>query len=181
MSTKPLLVLLDADVIIELHKVGAWDGVLIAYNVEVSEIIARQEVQFYYDSTGKRIYTNLEADEKAGRIQIFSATAVEISDTLNIFDQKMRNGLHTGEIEAITILRTLSESRGLHFCSGDKKACEAIGLLGLSEYGLSLEMLLRKVGLTKPIRSHFSEKRFRAIIQKASTDRIIGTGLSKKR
>ena len=58
MSTKPLLVLLDADVIIELHKVGAWDGVLTAYNVEVSEIIARQEVQFYYDSTGKRVYTN---------------------------------------------------------------------------------------------------------------------------
>ncbi|MCD4700801.1 MAG: hypothetical protein K8S24_02995, partial [Candidatus Aegiribacteria sp.] len=157
MSTKPLLVLLDADVIIELHKVGAWDGVLTAYNVEVSEIIARQEVQFYYDSTGKRIATNLKSDEKAGRIQIFSATAVEISDTLDIFDQKMREGLHTGEIEAITILRTSSESKELYFCSGDKKACEAIGFLGLFEYGLSLEMLFRRVGLTKPIRSHFSE------------------------
>ncbi len=180
MSTKPLLVLLDADVIIELHKVGAWNGVLTAYSVEVSEIIARQEVQYYYDKTGKRIHTNLEADEKAGRIHIFSATAVEISDTLGIFDQKMRNGLHTGEIEAITIIRTSSESKELHFCSGDKKACEAIGLLGLSEYGISLEMLLRKAGLTKPIRSHFSEKRFRAIINKASADRIMGTGLSRK-
>ncbi len=180
MSTKPLLVLLDADVIIELHKVGAWEGLLTAYDVKVSEIIARQEVQFYYDSTGKRVYTNLKADEKAGRIQIFSSTAVEISDTLDIFDQKMRDGLHTGEIEAITILRTSSESKELHFCSGDKKACEAIGLLGLSEYGISLEMLLRRAGLTKPIRSHFSEKRFRTIVQKASADRIIGTGLSRK-
>ncbi|MCK4505585.1 MAG: hypothetical protein KAW14_08220 [Candidatus Aegiribacteria sp.] len=146
MSTKPLLVLLDADVIIELHKVGAWEGLLTAYDVGVSEIIARQEVQFYHDSTGKRIYTNLEEYEKAGRIQIFSATAVDIKDTLDIFDQKMRYGLHPGEIEAITILRTSSGSKELHFCSGDKKACEAIGLLGLSEYGISLEILLKRAG-----------------------------------
>ena len=65
MSTKPFLVLLDADVIIELHKVGAWEGLLTTYDVGVSEIIARQEVQFYHDSTGKRIYTNLEEYEKA--------------------------------------------------------------------------------------------------------------------
>ena len=180
MSTKPLLVLLDADVIIELHKEGAWEGLLTAYNVGISEIIARQEVQFYYDRTGKRIHTSFKEDEKAGRIRIISATAVDIGDTLDIFDQRMRDGLHPGEIEAITILRTSSESQELYFCSGDKKACEAIGLLGLSENGISLEMLLRRAGLTKPIRSHFSEKRFREIIKKASADKIMGRGLSRK-
>jgi hypothetical protein len=178
MSTKPLLVLLDADVIIELHRVGAWNALLQRYRIGVFEIIARREVMFWKNERGERVDIELNEYEKTGLIQIHSASIPDLQGTLQAFSADMRDRLHSGEIEAISVLRRLCSCQEALFCTGDRKACEAVVLLGLSENGISLERLLSRAGLKKPIRMHFTESRFKKIQETASVQRITGEDLS---
>lgn len=55
-----LLLLLDADVIIDLHKLGAWEQITKSHSVHIPSIILHQEVYYFTDDKGNRHPINLE-------------------------------------------------------------------------------------------------------------------------
>ena len=177
MHIKPRLVLLDSDVVITLHRVGAWSGILSNYDVWMTETMVKQEVLFYNNSEGCRIPIDLNEDVDEGRLVVHSVATEGVLEVLNKFDAPMRSALHLGEVEALSVIHSKRETNNLHLCTGDGKAIEALVLLGLKNRGVSLESLLLKVGLSKRIPSHFSEDRFRQLVEKASADRIQGIGI----
>ena len=67
-----------------------------------------------------------------------------------------------------------------HFCSADQAAVKALVRLGLKDRSVSLEMALKRTGLSRPrmVYRH-SEKAFQTWVKEAQTERIQGTGLAQ--
>ena len=177
MHTKPRLVLLDSDVVITLHEIGVWANILSRYEVWMTETMVKHEVLYYRDSSGEKISIDLMEHISCKNLYMHSVSAEQIARVLEYFDSEMCSCLHSGEIEALAVMDIKRKKEGLFFCTGDAKAVEALVLMGLREKGVSLEQLLSGAGLTKKIPLHFSEKRFRQLIDKASANRIQGLGL----
>ena len=56
------IVLLDADVIIDLHGFGIWKQIIKKNNILISSIILRKEVYYYEDESGIRHHIDLSKD-----------------------------------------------------------------------------------------------------------------------
>lgn len=170
----------DADVIIRLHKLDLWDKLCQRTQLVVPSIIVHEEALFFTDpATEQRIEIHLPDLVGDGVIIESTATAVEMGRVATQFDPVAREGLHAGELEALTLLYTRRVT-GCWFCSGDGNATRALVLLGLGEWGLSLEEALRRTGLCASGRlpHQFSEETFRQRVQQAQIDRLQGTGLA---
>jgi len=76
------MILLDADVIIDLHRLNVWNNVVAKNKIYISSIILRQEVHFYEDCNGIRHYIDLL--ENAGSLfQEISISAEDLKLFLN--------------------------------------------------------------------------------------------------
>ncbi len=58
----PLLLILDANVIIDAHKFGAWDGICRTHTVFVPSVILYSEVYFYTKTDGTVVNINLKGE-----------------------------------------------------------------------------------------------------------------------
>lgn len=151
MPTKPRLFLLDAVVIIYLHELGLWRQVTGAAEVIVPGVVADREVR-YWSKQGQgngpgRHPIDLRADEASGRITVREADASDLLETQALLPTIVRGGVDLGELEALTLIRLASEPRPA-FCTADRLAFHGLCHLGFGELALSVEALLRKLGLT---------------------------------
>jgi hypothetical protein len=60
-----------------------------------------------------------------------------------------------------------------------KLICVILDAMIVIEVGISLETLLTKVGLQKPLDHHFREDFFKKHLDRGARDRITGIGLKK--
>ncbi|MBW1920936.1 MAG: hypothetical protein JRI81_12040, partial [Deltaproteobacteria bacterium] len=89
-------------------------------------------------------------------------------------------GLHAGETEALALMISgRAETESALFCTADGAAIRALALLGKREYGISLQSLLTKVGLQKPLEEQFGEQFFKRHLDRGAQDRITGIGLKE--
>jgi predicted nucleic acid-binding protein len=164
------LLLLDADVIIDLHKLGLWEKITERNKVYIPSTII-QEVEYYDDELGRQ-YLNLK--ENVGKtIQEVSATPKEIAQLKNRLSQPDKESLDPGESEAITIL---DKNCDMVFCSSDQLAIISIVLLNMEARVISLERLLKGSGLTtKKLEYKSSEKKFQSCIKIGQIRKIQNT------
>ena len=170
------LLLLDADVIIDLHRLGVWGKIIEKNRVFISSIILHQEVYFYRDADG----TRHEIDLKTGlgnKFYEISAEASALHGFCAMFDTVFSEEIHDGEKEALCLMK----SRGdLAFCTCDKMAIKALSILDLAERGISFELLLRQSGITKKnLEPKHTESWFQRFLKEGSIMKIQGVGLSK--
>ncbi|MCX5867723.1 MAG: hypothetical protein NT009_09685 [Proteobacteria bacterium] len=170
------MLLLDADVIIDLHRFGVWDQIVEKNQVFVSSIILHQEVYFYLDDGG----TRHEIDLKTGLGKKFHEISAEASVLHGFsarFDAVFSEEIHNGEKEALCLMK----SRGdLAFCTCDKMAIKALSILDLAERGISFEHLLRQSGITKKnLEPKHTESWFQRFLKEGSIMKIQGVGSSK--
>jgi hypothetical protein len=147
-------ILLDANCVIELFGIGKWEQFLKANHVFLPSIIAVDEAQFYYDSSGWKDYLIFTKDIENESLTVLEASAIELIDTKNVLKTVE---IHDGESEAITILRQ-EERKDLFFCTGDRGAIIACCLLGLEDRCISLETALKKSGLSATTKKNFTEE-----------------------
>jgi hypothetical protein len=119
----------------------------------------------------------LSQSVSSGKIAEMAATGTELRRLQNILDYATLQGLHPGEREALAIINS-DRTEGT-FCTADGAAIRALALLGHRESGISLEALLSKVGLQKPLDQHFREDFFKKHLDRGAQDRITGIGLKK--
>lgn len=174
---KPCLLLLDANIIIETHVLGCWDKLVAAVAITVPSTVAAEEARTFVDSRTGVAAVRLRPHIEQGLIREEAATPAELADLVSQFTADRWGGLHTGELEAIALLAAgrLPEHR---FCTGDGAAIEALGILGLSEQGISLEELLSTHGLGRRLRRQYSQAFFRDWLRTGQQNRITGSGLA---
>jgi hypothetical protein len=173
-------VLLDANIIIESHKVGVWEKLIERVEIVVSSIVAHKESHFYSEEEGgipepinlKRLIQN-------GKIIEISATPKEITDIINYFDKVFIFRMDDGEIESLALIKS-GKLKDALFCSSDGPAIQALAMIGHSNAGISMETLLKKTGLQKDLEYQFCDEFFKKHITKGSENYIQGIGIANR-
>jgi len=168
------IVLLDADVIIDLHRLNLWKSLTKNKKIHVSSIICR-EVYYYEETAGKRHVIDLSKEAGKSFVEI-SATIEQLSTITKEFEGLFEIDLHAGEKEALAILTT---KKDMLFCTCDKAAMKALGFLGLSHQGISFEKLLSRSGVKIKLGKKYSEQQFRQFTQEGVSIRLSISMLKK--
>lgn len=172
-----LLLLLDADVIIDLHKFGLWNQIAKNHKVNIPSIILRREVYFFESTDGNRY--SIDLIKEAGiTFNELSCSAEELFEFKDKFDRVFQEEIHDGEKEALILLKKQEE---FLLCTCDHAAIKALVLLDLSDQGISFESLLKKSGMNKKLEYKHTEKRFKKILSEGNIMRIQERGLKKKK
>lgn len=173
-------VLLDANIIIESHKVGVWERLIDRVEIVVSSIVAHKESLFYSEKE-RRIPEpiNLNRLIQDGKIKEISATSEEMANFLNYFDRVFVFGLDEGEIESLALIKSGKLQETL-FCSSDGPAIQALAMIGHSNAGISMETLLKITGLQKDLEYQFGDEFFKKQITKGSENYIQGVGIANQ-
>jgi len=168
------LLLLDANVIIDLHTLGLWDQVTKKYSVYVGSIVIHWEAYTYPDKAGQ--YQPIDLISQIGNtIQEVSATPQEISAVKSKFSSAFFD-LHEGELESMAILLNMEN---VVFCTTDEAPIKAIFLLDKIDCLISEESMLKKAGLScNKLESKGSEERFKTYIKIGQLMKMLGQGLT---
>jgi len=130
------LLLLDADVIIDLHTLDLFEKILKTYDVYVTRTVLG-EAQ-YFRKAGYQEKIGI-----AGKVTIIDV-APEDLNLVRIEAKEARRGIDAGELEAIAYLNTAEED--LMFCTCDKAAITLVSYMGLEERSASVEKIVKSVG-----------------------------------
>jgi hypothetical protein len=161
------LVLLDADVVIELFRLGIWDRLLGAVPVSLASTVVDEAGHYYDPDTGAKRIIDLQPYISDGRVTVENGDVAEI---VRIRDACKLLELHIGELESMAVVA----SADCHFCTADRAAAKAMVLLDLSEKALSLEGLLKRHGVQpkrKP-RPHFSQAQMKSWLKEGGVLKV---------
>jgi len=173
-TTKLNLLLLDADVVIDAHRLHIWDKLLSKNKIHIGSIVLRAEVHYYIDSEGKRKKIDLLPQLGAGKITELSASLAEQRVLRKRFDRVLGPKLGLGEIESLVIVQKTPD---LTFCTFDHAAIIALVLLDMGNRGVSFETVLKQCGLSRRLERKHSEERFKRIVKRAHLMRVMEQGL----
>lgn len=135
--------LLDAGPIIKLFELGIWDDFIARCDVTVSRTVAdeaRYASQEYED-----ISIDLGSYEKQDLITVFDVEPSKVKAFHEQFDPLYKIDIHPGEKETLAFLHNSPEDWLV--CSADHVVFKVIGRLNKADQGISLEEILRSVGL----------------------------------
>jgi hypothetical protein len=97
------LLLLDADVVIDLHSLGLFDRIIKGYEVHITKTVLNEAL--YFKSGGARTKINIR-----GRVTIIENVDVAHLQAVRNEAKEARLGIDLGELEAIACLRQEEEA-----------------------------------------------------------------------
>ncbi|MBW2561447.1 MAG: hypothetical protein JRE40_11415 [Deltaproteobacteria bacterium] len=157
------LLLLDADVIIDLHSLDLFEKIIKAYDVYVPRTVFREAR--YFKKEGRKEKIGI-----AGKVTVVDV-APEDLNLVRIEAKEARRGIDAGEMEAIAYLNTAEED--LTFCTCDKAAITLVSYMGLEERSASVEKILKSSGHHKKnLFPRHLDKMFKACVKEGKTLRI---------
>jgi hypothetical protein len=154
----PLLLILDANVIIAAHEFGIWEPIVRTHSVYIPSVVLNLEDYFYKKPDGTTVTIDLKSQVGKSITEV-SCTADELAAFSEQLDSVTDQEIHSGEKEALVILKGSPDHT---FCTFDHAAIEVLALLGLSERGISFEALLKSCGITKPLQYKHTEAFYKA-------------------
>jgi len=156
------LLLLDADVIIDLHTLGLFGKISKAYNICLTRDVF-EEARYY-----KKDGTKIDIDIKD--VVIIKNVDLESLRKVQREAKEGRLGIDPGETTSIAYLIQTEE---ITFCSCDQAAIKLISYMGLEQKSISLEKALKTTGYhEKKLYPRHLEKTFRAAVNEGKTLRI---------
>jgi len=176
-TTKPKCLLLDANIVIEAFKLGAWDQLIERISIAVPSIVVKNEALFYSKKDrGIPEPINLPDLIIQGKIVEIEADSSDLL-TLDLnFDLVFQEGLDPGEKEALALM-WCGKADEYFLCTADANAIQALAILGLSESGISFERALLSVGLERKLSSWFRDDFFIRNIRIGQKKKIQGEGI----
>ena len=168
------LLLLDAGIVIGLHELGLWDKVVEGCDITLTHTVADDEVEYWEDENRNRISIDLSEDISSGRIRCVEVP-LNVEAFKQRFDPSYYDRLDLGEAESMAFM--LDSQEEWTISSADAIVFKVLGRLGLREQGISLEEILKEVGLSKSLEWKY-QKDFRIKYTKeGERDSVTGTGL----
>lgn len=159
------LLLLDADVVIDLHTLGLFDRINKGFEIHITKTVLDEAS--YFKSCGAR--TNIDI---RNCVTVIENVAVEHLQTVRNEAKEARLGIDPGEMEAIACL--MQEDEGLIFCTCDQAAIKLLAFMNLEERSVSIEKALRTTGYQKKnLYPRHWEKTFTECIREGKTLRIL--------
>lgn len=174
--SKLKLLILDANVVIHLHEFGIWAHLLAVCDVHLPGTVVGESN--FYEVDGQRHDIDISDDIKEGRVRVFHTELATIKAFRDQFDPIYVGGLDEGETEALAYLFDSNET--FLISSGDAIVYRVLGRLNRSDQGLSLEEVLKQVGLQRGSLPWSCTKKFREQYTKeGEVHAIQGAGLKR--
>ncbi|MCD4825790.1 MAG: hypothetical protein K8S55_14450 [Phycisphaerae bacterium] len=169
------LLLLDANIVIELFRLGIWEKVIDSCDIHLARSVAEDEAHFYLDEYGQRQDFDLKPYADNGRITIFDVVISELNGFCSQFDLAYMEKLDPGEAESLAYLVNSKEKYLI--CSADRIVYRVLGNLNREEQGISLEEILQKIGLGRSLSRQFSKACRENWTKQGAQEGIQGRGL----
>ena len=148
------LLLLDANVVIELFRQDIWERVIEQCDVYLSRTVAEQEALFYEPEDAEKQYFDVLPYAEAGRITVFDVTPSQVSKFRDRFDPSYAAKLDAGETESLIYL--LGATDDALICSADGIVYRVLANMLQSDRGVSLEEVLDRLGLSRSFDYRFT-------------------------
>lgn len=136
------LLLCDAVIIIDAHKLGLWRILKAHYRIHFASTVLK-ETQHFKDDLQIKHYLYLKKDIASGRIIKISMPIEEIQTVIKKACEN-RLDIQAGEAESIAALLK-PEYQQLYFCTADKAAITATHLYDVMSQVVSFEKCLKGV------------------------------------
>ncbi len=150
------IILLDAQVIIDLHAWSLWKRLNHACIIGVTSIIKR-EARFYKDGQGQKQSIVLKPDIEAGLIREIEVANKDVSSLGGVLNPNFLPSLDVGELETIAFLYCSNQKNQYHFCSADGLAIKCLGAIGLRQHAISLEDLFDQLRINFALPQKYSK------------------------
>lgn len=176
MKKSPFL-LLDTGPIIKLFELDLWETFIQNRDVTVTRAIAEQAK--YASPKYEDIRIDLDPYEAQGLIGIEDVELAKVGDFIDLFKRPYAEQIHEGEKEMLAFL--LTSDKAWKICAADGAVFRVLGLLGKAEKGISLEEVLKDIGLFRSNVEWKYTKKFREKYTRlGQIEAIQGKGLKKK-
>lgn len=157
------LLLLDADVVIDLHTLGLFGKISKAYCVCLTRSVF--EEARYYKKDGAKIEIDIKDAAIIEDVDFESLKKVQTEA------KEARLGIDPGESMSIAYL--IQTEKEITFCTCDRAAIKLISYLELEQKSISLEKALKITGYhEKRLYPRHLEKTFKAAVKEGKTLRI---------
>lgn len=157
------LLLLDADVIIDLHIIGLFGKISKAYDICLTRSVF-DEARYYKKGRAK-------IDIDIRNVAIIENVDFETLRKIQREAKEARLGIDPGECASIAYLIQTEEK--ITFCSSDQAAIKLISYMELEQKSISLEKALRNAGYhEKKLYSRHLEKTFKVYVKEGKILRI---------
>lgn len=166
--------LLDANTIIELHRLRLWDEVTAKWCVLLAETVVG-EAQFYFDDERVRYEIDLQPYIDEGKVSVFELTPSEVQGFRGKFGPIYLEQIDPGETETLAYLLKGQDSGQV--CSADKIVYRVLGNAGRSENGISLEEVLKQMGFGRSLDRPFTKAYREEWTKKGFAEHLGGRGL----
>jgi len=137
------LLLCDAVIIIDAHKLGLWRILKAHYRIHFASTVLKKEAQYFKDDLQLKYYLDFRKDIASGRIIKISMPIEEIQTVIKKACEN-RLDIQAGEAESIAALLK-PEYQQLYFCTADKAAIAATHLYDVMSQVVSFEKCLKGV------------------------------------
>jgi hypothetical protein len=156
--------LLDADVLIDLHSLGLFQWICKSYHVHLTRKVL-EEVPFY-KKQGAKYKIDISAD-----VTIIESIGIESLGKVQNEAKEARLGIDPGESASIAYIDETDKE--ITFCTCDKAAIKLISYMNLEERSISVETALRNAGYReKNLYPRHLEKSFKECIKEGKALRI---------
>lgn len=157
------LLLLDADVVMDLHTLGLFRRIKKAYDVYVTRTVF--EEARYYKKNGRKYKIEIKD------LTVIEDIDLEILKKVQKEAKEARLGLDPGESTSIAYL--IQTESNIAFCTCDQAAIKLIAYMELERKAVSLEKALRTTGYQgKNLYPRHFEKTFRTAVKGGKSLRI---------
>lgn len=147
------LLLLDADVVIDLHTLGLFEKVAKSYDLKVTREVLRETK--YYLKGNKKIPIDI-------RKMVTTIEDVDVNFLKKVVLEEKEARLRVDQGEATSIAYIVQEVEEITFCTCDRAAITLMSYMELEHKAVSMEAVLRSAGhykklLPRHLESHFKE------------------------
>lgn len=167
--------LLDANVVIQLFELGLWERIVQSCEILLARTVAEREASFFFDADGHQQLINLTDDISANRITVVEMPLSSIKLFMARFDRLYLERLDPGETESLAYLDSSADE--CLICSSDAIVFRVLAQLSLVERGLSLEEILKTIGLGRSLPSQFTKQFRDQWTKRGQQEKIQGIGV----
>ena len=158
------LLLLDADVVIDLYSLGLFEKICRAYDVYVAQEVYEEAT--YFKKGGSKNPINI-----ADKVIVIKDVELEGLEKVEKEAKEARLVIDPGESTSIAYINQAEER--MSFCSCDKAAIKLISYMELEQKSISLEKALKTTGYHgKKLYPRHLERTFKAAVNEEKTLRI---------
>lgn len=165
------LLLLDANIVIEISRHSLWDRIIAACEVHLAQTVVN-EARFFDDDNGARQEIDLTSLAKTGAITVFNLMPSDLAGFRASFRPVYFEKLDPGETESLAYL--LKQPEEYRFCSADKIVFRVLGSLNRPEQGVSLEEVLDGIGLSRQLSREFTRQYREEWTKRGFHERLLG-------